>query len=62
MADWPRRDRMKREGRTVYAKEDEWGGGWTRFDVGHAGGQANAAGAVDASMWAGDQMDVDWAE
>lgn len=26
MADWPRRDKMKREGKTVYAKEDEWVG------------------------------------
>jgi hypothetical protein len=30
--------------------------------VGHAEGQANAAGLVDGSMWVGDQMDVDWAE
>ncbi|GFZ51394.1 hypothetical protein JCM24511_09156 [Saitozyma sp. JCM 24511] len=42
MADWPRRDKMKREGKTVYAKEDEWVGGWTRFDVGHAAGQAHS--------------------
>jgi hypothetical protein len=61
--DWPRRDKMKREGKTVYPVDEEWMGGWQGF------GPSNLnviEGLVhpteDVSMFDEGKMEVDWLE